>query len=153
LSEYYPDAKIVLTVRDPDSWFDSVSETIFSEKMQGSLAGSPAEAMMQGVVFDAFGDRLKDRKFMTDWFESRNQRVIDELPPERLLVYSPKEGWGPLCSFLGVPEPDEPFPRVNSRDELNQASNEEGGLPPDPEVAERFAREYIEQLKARAFGG
>lgn len=153
LAEYYPDAKIVLTVRDPDSWFDSVSQTIFSEQMQGSLAGSPAEAMMQGVVFDAFGDRLKDRNFMTDWFESRNQSVIDALPPERLLVYSPKEGWGPLCSFLGVPEPDEPFPRVNSRDELNQASNEEGGLPSDPAVAERFAREYIEQLKARAFGG
>jgi hypothetical protein len=153
LAEHYPDAKVVLTVRDPDSWFDSVSQTIFSEQMQGSLAGSPAEIMMRGVVFDAFGDRMSDQAFMTNWFERRNQNVIDSLPPKRLLVYSPKEGWAPLCSFLGVPVPDGPFPRVNSRDEIEQASREQGGLPPDPETAERFARDYIEQLKAKAFGG
>jgi Sulfotransferase domain len=153
LADYYPDARVVLTVRDAGSWFDSVSSTIFSDRMQGSLAGTPVEAMMNGVIFDAFGGRVKDRAFMTDWFERRNQQVIDALPPERLLVYSPKEGWEPLCSFLGVPVPDGPFPRVNSRDELEQASSEQGGLPPDPETAERFAREYIEQLRARAFGG
>jgi hypothetical protein len=152
LANHYPEAKMVLTVRDADNWFDSVSATIFSEEMQGSLAGSPAEAMMQGAIFDAFGDRLSDRAFMTDWFERRNQDVIDALPPERLLVFSPKEGWGPLCTFLGVPVPDVPFPRVNSREELGQASNEQSGLPHDPETAERFARDYIEQLKAKAFG-
>jgi hypothetical protein len=138
LAEHYPRAKVVLTVRDPDSWFDSVSETIFSEGMQGSLAGSPTGDMMQGVIFDAFGDRVRDRAFMTEWFVRRNQSVID--------------GWGPLCAFLNVPVPAEPFPRVNSRDELTEASEEQGGLPPDPETAERFARIYIEGLKAKAFG-
>ena len=152
LAECYPDAKVVLTVRDPDSWFDSVSETIFSEQMQGSLAGTPAEAMMQGAIFDAFGGRVKDRAFMTDWFERRNEAVIDGLPPERLLVYSPKQGWEPLCAFLGVPVPDGPFPRVNSRDEISQVRDDHGGIPADPESAEKFARDYIEQLKAKAFG-
>lgn len=152
LAEYYPDAKVVLTTRDPDAWFESVSQTIFSEDMQGSLAGSPAEAMMKGAIFDAFGDKVNDRAFMTDWFERRNQDVIDSLSPERLLVFSPKEGWEPICSFLGVPIPKEPFPRVNSRDELEQASGEQGGLPADPEEAEKFGRDYIEQLKAKAFG-
>ena len=152
LAASYPDARVVLTVRDPDSWFDSVSETIFSEQMQGSLAGSPAEAMMNGVIFDAFGGRVRDRAFMTQWFRNRNQEVIDTLPPERLLVFSPKEGWEPLCSFLDVPVPKESFPRVNSRDELSHASDEQGGLPPDPEAAEKFARDYIEELKAKAFG-
>lgn len=153
LAEYYPDAKVVLTVRDPDSWFDSVSETIFSESMQGSLVGSPVGAMMQGAIFDAFGDRVRDRDFMTDWFRRRNQEVIDSLPPERLLVFSPKEGWEPLCTFLGKAVPDRRFPRVNSRDELSQASEDQGGLPPDPETAEKFAREYIEELRVKAFGG
>lgn len=153
LADHYPNAKVVLTVRDADSWFDSVSETIFSDQMQGSLAGSPAEEMMRGVIFDAFGGRVQDRGFMTDWFKSRNQAVIDALPAHRLLVYSPKEGWGPLCSFLSVAVPEEPFPRINSRDELEQASKEQGGLPPDPEDAEQFARNYIKQLKAKAFGG
>ena len=143
----------MLTVRDPDSWFDSVSETIFSEQMQGSLVGTPVGEMMQGTVLGPFGDKLRDRKFMTDWFASRNQEVIDALPPERLLVYSPKEGWESLCAFLDVPVPAGPFPRVNSRDELSEASDQQGGLPSDPEAAERFGRQYIEALRAKAFGG
>lgn len=151
LAEYYPDAKVLLTVRDADSWFDSVTETIFSQTMQGSLAGTPVEAMMQGTIYYAFGDKIADRAFMTDWFERRNQEVIDTIPAERLLVYSPKEGWEPLCAFLGVPVPEGPVPRVNSRDELGNASEEKGGLPPDPETMERFAREYIDKLKVKAF--
>jgi hypothetical protein len=119
--------------------------------MQGSLDGSPVGAMMQGVVFDPFDGPITDRAFMTDWFRRRNQAVIDALPPERLLVFSPKEGWQPLCAFLGVPVPESPFPRVNSRDEISERSDEEGGLPPDPETGERFARAYIEELKAKAF--
>ena len=152
LAEFYPDAKVVLTVRDPNSWFESVSETIFSERMQGSFAGTPVEAMMNGVIFDAFAGRANDRAFMTDWFTHRNQQVVAALPPERLLVFAPKQGWEPLCAFLGVPVPAEPFPRVNSRDEIAQMADE-GGIPPDPETAERFARAYIDQLKARAFRG
>jgi hypothetical protein len=152
LAAYYPNAKVLLTVRDADTWFDSVSETIFSEAMQGSLAGSPVETMMNGAIFDAFGGRVKDRAFMTDWFTRRNQQVIDSLPPKRLLVFSPKQGWEPLCAFLGVPIPKEPFPRVNSRDELSQVAADQGGLPPDPDAAEKFVRAYLEQQKAKAFG-
>jgi hypothetical protein len=94
---------------------------------------------------------VTDRDFMTDWFARRNQEVIDSLPPDRLLVYSPKQGWEPLCAFLDVPVPEVAFPRVNSRDELSGVSDEQGGLPPDPESTERFARDYIETLRARAF--
>ena len=82
LADHYPDAKLVLTVRDANSWFDSVSETICSHQMRGSLVGSPLEAMMQGAFFDAFGDRVNDRDFMTDWSERRNQQVTDALRPE-----------------------------------------------------------------------
>ena len=152
LAEHYPDAKVILTVRSADSWFDSVSETIFSDRMLGQLGGSPMEAMMKVCVFNSFDNsRVTDRAYMTDWFERRNQEVIDTIAPERLLVYSPKEGWEPLCEFLGVPVPAEPLPRVNSRDELGSASDEQGGLPPDPEEMERFARTYLDHLKAEAF--
>jgi hypothetical protein len=152
LAAFYPEAKVILSVRDADSWFDSVSETIFSPKMQGSLVGSPVGAMMQGAVFDAFGERVTDRAFMTDWFTRRNQSVIDALPRDRLLVFSAKQGWEPLCAFLDVAVPKVPFPRVNSRDELTQAVQERQGLPPDPETAETFARAHIDALKAKAFG-
>lgn len=151
LTAYYPDAKVVLTTRDPDSWFDSVSETIFSERMQGSLRGSPVETMMDRVIFDHIGGDIADRAFLTDWYVRRNREVIDTLPAERLLHFHPKDGWEPLCAFLGVPVPDLPFPRVNSRDELGEATDEKGGIPADPDEMEQHAREYIEQLKAKAF--
>jgi hypothetical protein len=152
LAAHFPDAKLILTTRDPDSWFESVNATIFSPAMQGNLDGSPIGAMMHGAVFAPFdGGDTTDRDFMTDWFVKRNQAVIDGLPPERLLVFHPKQGWEPLCEFLGVPVPSEPFPRVNSRDELSHANEDIGGLPADPVLAEQFARAYIEELKAKAF--
>ena len=48
LAAFYPDASLILTVRDADSWFDSVSETIFSPQMQRSMVGygyRPARAL------------------------------------------------------------------------------------------------------------
>ena len=152
LADHYPDAKVVLTTRNPDSWFDSVSETIFSPRMLDSLKGSPVEVMLNGVIFDHFDRDITDRAYMTDWYVKRNREVVDTLPPERLLQFHPKMGWQPLCDFLGVAVPDVPFPRVNSRDELGAASDETGGIPADPEEAERFGRNYIDELKAKAFG-
>jgi hypothetical protein len=152
LADYYPQAKVVLTVRDPDSWFESVSETIFSDAMQGGLKGTPVGAMMQGAIFAHFGGGdITDRAFMTNWYVKRNQQVIDTLPADRLLVFHPKEGWEPLCAFLGTPVPAERFPRVNSRDELQHANHEAGGLKADDGAAEAFGRRYIEELRAKAF--
>ncbi len=152
LAAHYPNAKVVLTTRDPDSWFDSVSETIFSPKMQEGAVGTPMGDMMKGAIFDHFGGGdIRDRAFMTDWYAQRNQRVIDTLPPERLLNFHPKMGWEPLCAFLGVDEPDVSFPRVNSRDELGAAADQKGGMPSDPDEIRVWAREYLDQLAAKAF--
>ncbi|ALE17045.1 hypothetical protein AMC99_01755 [Altererythrobacter epoxidivorans] len=151
LADYYPQAKVILTVRDADGWFESVSETIFSDQMQAGLVGSPTGDMMKGAIFDHFdGGDIRDRGFMTDWYNRRNQTVIDTIAPERLLVFHPKEGWEPLCKFLGVPVPPEKFPRVNSRDEIQEASREEG-IQPGPDEAEAFGKRYIAELKEKAF--
>jgi len=48
-------------------------------------------------------------RFFNDWKEA----VVSTVPAERLLVWQVKQGWGPLCQFLGVPVPEEPFPNVN----------------------------------------
>jgi hypothetical protein len=53
-------------------------------------------------------------------FERHIDEVKAAIPPERLLVLDVAEGWGPLCAFLGVPVPDEPFPRVNEREEWHR---------------------------------
>ena len=151
LAEHYPDAKVVLTVRDADSWVESCAETINSRRMLVSLEGTALMRMLQSTYLGQFGAQIDDPAWMADWYRAYNQSVIDTIAPDRLLVFHPKEGWEPLCAFLGVAVPSVPFPRVNSRDELSSASDEQGGLPADPEVLEAFAGDYIEALRAKAF--
>lgn len=117
LADYYPEAKVLLSMRDPDSWFDSVHETIFSSRLREWTAKTPFAEFMQLAVHGEFGDRIDDRAFMVDYFEKHVAAVKAAIPAERLLAYEVKQGWGPLCEFLGLAVPDEAFPRVNSRAE------------------------------------
>lgn len=120
LTSYYPDAKVVLTVREADKWFESTSETIHSAEFAEFIKNSPWGEMIQKTVFDTMENRMLDREFIVSWYNSRNKEIIETIEPERLLVYEVKEGWGPLCKFLDVPVPDTEFPRVNSREETRQ---------------------------------
>jgi Sulfotransferase domain len=117
LADYYPQSKVLLSVRDANGWFDSVHETIFSPRIREWIGNTPFAEFMHLTVHGPFGDRIDDRAFMVDYFEKHVAAVKAAIPPERLLVYEVKQGWGPLCEFLGLPEPAEPFPRVNSRAE------------------------------------
>lgn len=158
LVAHYPDAKVILTTRDADKWYDSASATIFSEGHRARLEGNPMMAEFFGLtVFGDLGDRLGDRARMIAYFNAWNQAVIDEVPAGKLLVYAPGDGWEPLCAFLGVPVPAAPYPRVNSRDEMRERTGElgelhrGGGQPPSPEALEGMVRGYLDQMKAKAF--
>lgn len=151
LTDIYPAARVVLTVRDPDRWFDSVSETIFSPWMQGAHEGTPAHTLMQETMFAPIGGDVTDRAFLTNWYVARNQAVIDGLPAERLLQFDPREGWEPLCAFLEVPVPDTPFPCTNRREQLGRSGGARGIVPGSPEARERFGRLYIEMMRDQAF--
>ena len=61
---------------------------------------------------------LHDRAFMTDYFRRHSEAVEAAIAPDRLLTYQAGQGWEPLCGFLGVPVPDEPYPSENSRAEF-----------------------------------
>ncbi len=139
LEAFYPDAKVLLTVRDADDWFDSTQATIFSPPMRARIAGSPMDAFFQKAVFCDFGDRIDDRAFMTEAFERHNAAVRNSVPPERLLVYEVGEGWPRLCEFLGVPVPGAPFPRLNSREEMRRMMAGAGALPGAATVEEMGA--------------
>jgi hypothetical protein len=116
LAEYYPQAKVVLTVRDSESWYRSIHATIFSEieidpPDRGLLA---LTQIMQGVVERHLGGRTDDRDSVVAGYERHNEEVQRTIPKERLLIYRVTEGWGPLSRFLGVSAPDVPFPMVNT---------------------------------------
>lgn len=129
LAAAYPHAKIVLTVRDPQAWFASASATIFARMAAWQAGTVPADeaadpirqrhmAMVRAVVMDrSFGGSL-DKAHAVGVFNAHNAKVRRLVAPERLLVYDARDGWPPLCAFLGVPIPATPFPTANSAEEF-----------------------------------
>ena len=120
LAAQYPDAKVILTVRDAESWFESVHETIMSPLMFERIATSPFGELNRKIIWSIFDNRLNDRDHMVRCFNEHADRVKATIPADRLLVYEVKQGWGPLCDFLGCDAPGTPFPRVNSREETRR---------------------------------
>src|SRR5262245_22285156 len=151
LAQAYPSAKVLLSVRDPDKWFDSTQATIFSEHMQAPLRGSPLHEFFAKTVWKDYGDRIHDRDFMVATFKAHNADVERAIPKERLLVYEVSQGWEPLCRFLNVPVPDEPFPRVNSTEEHQQmrAQMHAAGGPFDFETFRSGVRQRLDEMKQR----
>ena len=148
----YPDAKVILSKRNPDSWFDSVSTTIFGPYSRQGIASIGAERFFEGTVLADFDPlRMDDRAYMTQFFERWNAAVIAQVPPERLLVFEAKDGWQPLCEFLGVPVPDVPYPRVNSREDMQQRGIARPGPPPTMEIMRDGARGRIQAMREAAF--
>ena len=124
----YPDAKVILTLRDSEQWYTSVMNTIWKLSAtalpEGKRRGDPEmieRAMMSHEVIwnGVFGGRMDDKDHVIDCFESHNQEVIDTVPADQLLVYRPGDGWEPLCEFLEKPVPDSDYPRVNSTEEFS----------------------------------
>lgn len=131
LLKAYPNAKVVLTVRDFDGWWTSCNNTIFC-----TAPGNPKIWWGNWIVQHVMPPWIKWANMMWKsfyWkhmkgdfsrengkrmFEEWNASVIAKCPKDRLLVFDVKEGWGPLCKFLGKPVPDEPFPRVNDTSQM-----------------------------------
>src|SRR6185437_14454807 len=117
IAAHYPDAKVLHTVRDPDQWFESTQATIFAPD------GPTAKPGPFSPFFAAF---------MTEYFRRHTEEVKRSIAPERLLVYRVGEGWDPLCEFLGVPVPQDPFPSENSRAEFIARLKNAPDGPPAP---------------------
>jgi hypothetical protein len=109
LTAAHPEAKVVLTVRDPERWYDSIKDTIFAMLDDQLPEGS------RDIIFSrTFGGHLTDRAYCQAVFAEHVAAVQETIGPDRLLVFNVKQGWEPLCAFLGIPVPeDEPFPHVN----------------------------------------
>lgn len=133
----YPDAKVILTIRDPDKWYESARQTIYYARN-----AFPAWAawflppmrrftrMLDDVVWvGTFLGRFADKEHALAVFDRHNEEVRRTVPPDRLLVYEVSQGWGPLCAFLGVPVPkDKPFPRLNDTAEFRSRIRKAAGF-------------------------
>jgi hypothetical protein len=128
LMGYYPDAKLIHTVRDPESWFESTQATIFHPGSPATGAEGPFGEFF-AIVSSGYQGRMHDRDFMIDYFRRHTDAVLEAAPKDRLLVYEASQGWEPLCAFLDLPVPDAPFPRANTTDEF-RARFMPGGPPP-----------------------
>ena len=119
----FPEAKVLLTLRDPEKWYESVMNTIWKFSSLGESSDDPARRkgaeMAFKVIWDpVFDRRMDDRAHVIEVFNTHNQKVIDTVPSDNLLVYQPGDGWEPLCEFFEVSVPEEDYPRVNSTDEF-----------------------------------
>lgn len=132
LMDRYPDARVLLSVRDPKTWEPSFRETIWNMCYGESLIRLISSA--RGQVDPQWSRYLQlvDRMFwsgqgtfaaghetpeqLMKQFERHNEQVKTSVPSERLLVWSVTEGWEPLCDFLDVPVPAESLPHVNDRE-------------------------------------
>ena len=130
--QVYPDAKIVLTLRDAEAWFASARRTIF-QSMEEGLASDQADlrerlVMAKEVIVDGtFGGDLADRDHAVAVYEANVARVRREVPPDRLVLFDGNDGWAPLCEALGVEVPDVPHPRINTTQEFYERWR--GGAP------------------------
>ncbi|MFZ5913715.1 MAG: sulfotransferase family protein [Pseudomonadota bacterium] len=121
LAAHYPDARVILTRRDPGAWFDSAHNTIFTRMPRRLNPVDPRGRMAYELIFKkTFGGNIDDRAHAIAVYERHNAEVIRTIPASRLLVYDLAEGWGPLCAFLGVPVPQTPMPKVNTTREFQQ---------------------------------
>ena len=121
-------AKVILTLRDPHAWYRSVCNTILPA-MKGPLfapdgrrVGPPGNFAPLLIGERTFGNDFEEAH-MVGVFKRHNEEVKHTIAPERLLVFEAAQGWEPLCRFLGVPVPAEPFPRTNSTEEFQKRAS------------------------------
>lgn len=136
LMDVYPDAKILLSVRSADGWVRSMEQTITRVFFGDSLLRRLVQARYEiDPPFAAWIDLLSEMNWgergafkgadgdparMAEAMEAWNQAVIDTVPAERLLVWDAKDGWEPLCEFLGLDVPDSPLPHVNDTENFQK---------------------------------
>ena len=119
LANAYPEAKVILTVRDPEAWFASTQATIFSRHIRDDTEDD-WQRMVLKVIGDLFDRRMTAKAKLIEVYQRHNEEVRRTIPQERLLVYEVADGWEPLCRFLDAEVPNESMPRANSTDEFRQ---------------------------------
>jgi hypothetical protein len=128
LAERYPEAKVLLSVRDAEAWEHSYRQTIWNFTRGDSLISHLSDArreidprwrryleLVDRMLWSerspfGLGDEPEE---MIAQMEAHNDAVRHAIAPERLLVWRVTDGWEPLCEFLEVAVPEVPLPHAN----------------------------------------
>lgn len=121
----YPDARVVLTTRNPDLWYESFRETAYQAITHPERAPDEQHLAVQEMARELILERLlegcfEDRQRAISIYREHNKAIRQEVDPARLLVFDVLDGWEPLCGFLNVTPPPEPFPHINTRGEFRE---------------------------------
>ncbi|MEQ8858604.1 MAG: sulfotransferase [Pseudomonadales bacterium] len=119
----FPQARVVLSERDPGRWYESVMNTIYPSSVAARDSGDPAMQPWVQMAFEliwdgTFDGRIEDRAHAIAVYRAHNDHVKRQVPADRLLVFEASQGWESLCRFLGRDVPDAPYPRVNTTEEF-----------------------------------
>jgi len=126
LSAHYPDAKVILTRRDEEAWWQSMTKTILANMLKtNDEVTNPDRVRMRRmsrdlIVTKVFEGILEDREHVLAAYRRNIREVTMGIPKDRLLIFDVAQGWAPLCEFLGVATPDTPFPRTNNTQEFQE---------------------------------
>ena len=113
-----PDALVLLSVRDPEAWYESASNTIFVGMDRPPEELGPWFSAVRRLLSARFCNDFGDKAAMIAAFERHNASVREQVPADQLLEWAPGDGWQPICERLGLPVPDEPFPVTNTTDDF-----------------------------------
>ena len=122
---HFPEAKVILSLRSPESWYESVMATIYKTSKAGVQSEDPTTRYGSSWAFDLiwnpiFDNKLDDKSHTISVFKRHNEAVMKEVPESNLLVFEAKQGWQPLCDFLEVPVPQTDYPRINTKAQFKQ---------------------------------
>jgi hypothetical protein len=123
LHEAYPESMVILSVRSSgDAWWKSFSQTILPAIEVEPTPEMAAWHAMAVDMLEQFTPNYADRDACIAAYEAHNALVRRTVAPDRLIEWTPADGWGPLCAGLGLSEPDMPFPHVNTTNEFRAMS-------------------------------
>ena len=123
LMEAYPEAKIILSTREPEAWYESAKNTIFKSMDEGINSKNQEIRkrilMAKEIIVDGtFNGKLNDKKHCIKIYNENIARCKKEVDSDRLITFNPKDGWDSLCKQLACPIPNVDYPFINTTKEF-----------------------------------
>ncbi|MBA2608490.1 MAG: sulfotransferase family protein [Actinobacteria bacterium] len=140
----FPEARVLLSTRETaDKWYASYSKTITPLLLDTARYNHPAHDMARAVTFATFTNDLIDPAAVKRRYEEHNHYVRSCVPSTRLIEWTPGDGWTPLCAALGLPEPEQEFPHLNTTDEFREGNKLNRKPPTTVKRVTRLVRRVI----------